>query len=179
MLTEPTEGSAATTDTVRASATTSGGSVRFLLDGKPARTDTSAPYSADLSTAGLADGRHTVSAVQCRSDGKVCDSGRNSTAGVAVSRLHPRIVGQSTRLLSPAKDGRNDTATIAYRLETRQAVTLRVRNAAGAVVRSRSLGTQPAGTHRTSWDGRRAGGGAVRSWPLHPRDLHQRTGRLR
>ncbi|MCY7373559.1 MAG: hypothetical protein LH461_07660, partial [Spirochaetaceae bacterium] len=52
---------------------------------------------------------------------------------------------------------------VSYELDTRSAVTLRVRDAAGALVHSRSLGVAPAGRHDGSWDGRRDGGGAVRA----------------
>lgn len=165
VLTGPADGSGASGDTVPTTADAPGGAVRFLLDGATVTTDSSAPFSARVSTAGLADGPHTVSAVQCRADGAVCDLGRAGTTSVVVNRLHPRIVSLSTRLLSPQRDGRNDRATVAYRLESRQAVALRVRNAAGALVRTRSLGEQPAGRHSADWDGRGAKGAAVPSGP--------------
>jgi len=160
-LTSPTAGSAARDDTIPASADAPGGSVRFLLDGAAVATDADAPFTAGVSTAGLADGRHTVSAVQCRADGVVCDLGRARSAGVVVDRLNPRIANLSTGLLSPRKDRRKDEASATYDLESRQSVTLRVRDAAGALVLRRSLGTQPAGRHRAGWDGRRDDGRVV------------------
>ena len=162
-LTSPAESSPATDDTIRATADAPGGSVRFLLDGTTAASDPDAPFSAALSTAGLADGRHTVSAVQCRTDGAVCDLGRAGSAAVLVDRLNPRIANLSTRLLSPRQDGRKDRARATYDLESRQSVALRVRNAHGTLVHDRSLGVQPAGRHRAGWDGRRDGGRVVPS----------------
>lgn len=163
VLTAPADGSGASGDTVPATADAPGGAVRFLLDGATAATDRTAPFSTELSTAGLRDGAHTVSAVQCRADGAVCDRGRASTAGVVVARLHPRIVSLSPGRISPHEDGRNDRATVAYALESRQVVSLRVRGPSGSVVLTRPLGEQPAGRHSAAWDGRRSGGAAVPS----------------
>ena len=162
-LTSPVDGANASGDVIPASADGAGGSVRFLLDGATATTDQSPPFAAGLSTAGLGNGRHTVSAVQCRSDVTVCDLGRASVATIVVDRLQPRIANVSPRLLSPRKDGRNDQAAVSYELDSRSAVTLRVRAANGALVYSRSLGVQPPGRRSGSWDGRRDGGGVVRS----------------
>lgn len=155
-LTAPVEGSPATGDAISASAVAPGGAVRFRVEGAgPAvATDTAAPYAADLSTEGLADGLHTVSAVLCREDGSVCDAGNPARATVSVSRLHPRITARSVVRLSPGRDGRNDTTTVSYRLDTRQVATFRVRNAAGNLVLTRRLGEQPAGAASVVWDGR-------------------------
>jgi subtilisin family serine protease/flagellar hook assembly protein FlgD len=153
-LTSPADGSAADADTVRATAQAPGGAVRFLVDGRNRGTDATAPYAADLSTEELADGQHTVSAVLCRSDGSVCDTGGAASATVSVTRLHPRITGTSTALLSPGKDGRKDRTTVRYRLDSKQVVTLRVRKASGALVLTRRLGEQPAGDASVVWDGR-------------------------
>jgi flagellar hook assembly protein FlgD len=162
-LTAPTDGSPTGGDTVRASADAPGGAVRFQLDGGTTVTDLGAPFAADLSTAGLADGRHTVTAVLCRRDQSVCDQGNVSSASVQVARLHPRISRLVPGLVSPTRDGRNDRVRVTYVLESRQAVTLRVRNAAGELVLSRRLGEQPAGRHTTDWDGRSGSGSPVRS----------------
>jgi flagellar hook assembly protein FlgD len=80
-----------------------------------------------------------------------------------VTRLHPSITRVAPRLVSPTRDGRKDQTRLRYHLDTRQLVSLRVRDEAGSVVLSRRLGEQPAGTHTTEWDGRRAGGRPVRS----------------
>ncbi len=162
-LTSPADGADASVDVIQAAADAPGGAVRFLLDGATATTDRSAPYAAVLTTAGLKNGRHTVSAVQCRADGAICDLGRAGTATVVLDRLQPRIAKVSTRLLSPRKDGRNDKAVVTYELDSRSAVTLQVRDASGALVHSRSLGTQAAGRHDGAWDGSRDRGGAVRA----------------
>jgi flagellar hook assembly protein FlgD len=162
-LTSPASGSSASADTVRATADAAGGAVRFGLDDGTTVTDRSAPYEADLSTARLSDGRHTLSAATCRHDGSVCDSGSVSGVAVEVTRLHPRISKVAPRLLSPARDGRKDRTRVRYVLDNRQAVSLRVRDATGDLVLTRRLGRRPAGSHAASWDGRDGRGRAVRS----------------
>ncbi len=162
-LTAPADGSDASADTVTASAATSGGAVRFLIDGEHVATDSAAPFRAALSTERLTDGQHTVSAVQCRSDGAVCDFGNATSATVSVARLHPQLAGVSVSRLSPGRDSRHDKTTVRYRVPGSQEVTFRVRNSAGTVVRSERLGQQSAGEHTTVWDGRKNGGARVAS----------------
>lgn len=157
-LTAPADGSDASADTVTARADAPGGAVRFLVDGTAVAVDTTMPFEADLPTEGLADGSHTVSAMQCRADGTRCDTSTVSRVAVSVARLHPRLTDVSTRVLSPGRDGRKDTLQLTYRLGTRQSVSLRVRDAAGRVVLQRRLGVQGAGRHSTVWDGRSAAG---------------------
>lgn len=152
-LTAPASGTAADADTLRAAAEAAGGAVRFLVDGAHRVTDRNAPYEAELSTEGLADGQHTVAAVLCRSDGTVCDTGNARTASVSVTRLHPTITKVRARL-SPGRDGRKDTTTVRYSLDRPQVVTFRVRGADGGVVLTRRLGRRAAGASSVTWDGR-------------------------
>lgn len=161
-LTAPAPGTAADADTLRAAAEAAGGAVRFLVDGTHRVTDRSAPYEAQLSTEGLADGQHTVAAVLCRADGAVCDTGNASVASVSVTRLHPTITKARTRL-SPGRDGRQDTTTVRYSLDRPQVVTFRVRRADGTVVLARRLGRRAAGESSVRWDGRGGNRRLVRS----------------
>ena len=161
-LTSPVAGSTQSGDQIRVSADApAGAAVRFRVDGTSLSATTTAPYTSTIPLETLANGAHTVSAVLCRDDAARCDTGNPATVGITVQRLHPGITGLSTTALSPNGDGRNDTTTVRYRLEARQSVTFRVRDAAGRLVASRALGTQSAGSHSVVWDGR-AGGKAVR-----------------
>jgi hypothetical protein len=157
-LTSPGEGSAIGDDTVRVSADAAGGAVRLFIDDTRGVIDGSAPYAADLSTAGLTNGQHLVKAVVCRSDGSVCDYTRMGQVAVTVTRLHPGIRSVKPTAISPGSDGRRDETTVVYQLDRRQAPSLVVRNAAGTVVLRRNLGSQAAGRHDVTWDGRNDAG---------------------
>ncbi|MGH8895146.1 MAG: S8 family serine peptidase, partial [Actinomycetes bacterium] len=159
VLTSPAEGSAQLGDTIRAAADAPAeAAVRFRVEGADPVVSAAGAvaHTADLPTEGLSDGRHAVSAVLCRRDGTVCDTDTASHVTVSVDRLHPRIARVTTQRLSPNGDGRHDAATVRYLLESRQAVTLRVRNTAGTVVGRRRLGVQSAGPHELVWGGRDA-----------------------
>ncbi len=157
-FTTPADGSDLRADTVTVSAQApADAAVRFLFDGRAAEavTDRTAPFSTVLSTAGLADGSHTVRAVLCRSDESTCDDAHGGQVAVTVTRLHPAVTRVSPRVISPNADGRRDETTISYRLDSTQTPTLRVKNAAGHLVYRASLGSQRAGSHQATWDGRR------------------------
>jgi flagellar hook assembly protein FlgD len=158
-LTAPAGGSAQVGDSISAAADApTDAAVRFSVEGgRVSVTDTTAPFAADLTTEPLADGTHVVSAVLCRRDASVCDTAHPSRATVSVDRLHPGITGLSKTRISPDGDGRADTTRVRYRLDQRSTVTLRVRDAAGRVVTSRSLGSLSAGGHDVVWNGRRRG----------------------
>lgn len=161
-LTAPTEGADASADTLTASADApADATVGFLVDGALRAVDSAAPFAATLSTETLADGRHTVGAVLCRRDHTSCDTSAAGQVTVAVDRLHPRVRSLTRSYLSPNRDGRGDTTTVRYLLESRQAVTLRVRTASGAIVLARRLGVQAAGRHEVRWDGRGRAGKAL------------------
>ncbi len=137
--------------------------VRFSFDGRTTGSvvDTAAPFGTTLPTGSLSDGPHSVQAVLCRADGTVC-GGAAAEVRVTATRLHPAVTGLSPRALSPDGDGRRDSVTVTYRLDRPQTAVLQVRNASGRVVHRRSLGRQPAGTRRATWDGRRGSGGRGR-----------------
>jgi hypothetical protein len=99
-----------------------------------------------------------VSAVICRSDGSVCDTAHPAQTSVTVTRLHPAVLRIAPRAISPDGDGRQDTATVTYRLDRPGTPTLQVRSGSGAVVLTSSLGPQAAGTHTARWNGRLAAG---------------------
>ncbi len=163
-LTAPAGGSAQSDDVIRAAADAPAeAAVRFQVDNTDAVLSAAGQTSHEalLSTERLTDGVHTVSAVLCRRDGSVCDDGTASSATVSVDRLHPSVTGVSVQYLSPNGDGRNDTATVRYRLESRQVVTLRVRNDARTVVYSKRLGEQATGPHSAVWNGRTDAGPVV------------------
>lgn len=158
VLTAPAAGAVVGT-ALTASATTAGGGVRFLVDGVPVAFRPAAPYTSAIPTSSLADGAHVLTAVQCSTDGSLCDTVNPSQErSFTVKRLRPTVsAGPSP--FSPNGDGRRDTATLTYRLEQPQTVDLRITNAAGTVVRSGRLGTNRlAGSYTWTWNGRNNGG---------------------
>ena len=157
-ITSPAPGQEVRADSLPVTASAPGGAVRFFLDDAPGVTDGTAPYGADLSTERLTDGQHSVRAALCRSDGLVCDLGHVASVPVRVSRLHPGITGLSPTAISPDGDGRRDATTVTYRLDRRQSTALVVRDASGAEVYRRGLGSLAAGKHTAGWDGRRSAG---------------------
>lgn len=161
VVTSPAAGTDVRDDAVAVSADApADAAVRFQLDDGATGTvtDATAPFAAELPTGALADGGHVVRALLCRSDGSVCDTGHGGQVPVTVTRLHPAVLGVSPGAISPDRDGRQDRTTVSYRLDRTQTPALRVVGPAGAVVYQRSLGSQPAGTHTATWDGRRTGG---------------------
>ncbi len=78
-----------------------------------------------------------------------------------VTTLAPAIrnYAVSTRIFSPNGDGAADTVSATYSLATTaSSVRLDVLNAAGSAVASTSLGSQGAGNHAVTWNGRVTGG---------------------
>jgi len=100
-------------------------------------------------------------AVQCNDTGTTCDEAQPSSEVQVTVRRHlsPAISRIGPSPFSPNGDGRRDTATVTYRLETRQAVSWRVTNAGGStVIPSRSLRLRDAGVHSFVFNGRRKDG---------------------
>jgi subtilisin family serine protease/flagellar hook assembly protein FlgD len=155
VLTAPLDGDAASLSFV-ASATATGGAVRFYADGTtPLALDAAAPYTLTIDTAGLADGAHAITAVSCSADGVQCDLTHPSVpVSITVARLRPTLkVAPSP--FSPNADRRRDTAIATYTLDQSQAVVLRVYGRTGVLVRGPiSLGTRAMGSYTWSWDGR-------------------------
>ena len=165
VVTSPAAGTEIRDDglTVTADAPAGVGAVQFLIDSgaEAAAVDTSPPFGAVLPTSRLGDGPHVLHVLACRADGTRCDSTHEAQVPITSTRLHPAVTSISRHAISPDGDGRRDRTTVTYRLDGRQAPTLVVRDDAGAVVWRKELGSQPAGNHTTTWNGRRTGGGTV------------------
>jgi flagellar hook assembly protein FlgD len=161
-ITSPADGSTQAGDTIAVSAAApEGAAVRFRVEGSSLSATVTGPYAATVPLESLSNGSHTVSAVLCRRDATRCDLAHAARVSITVARLHPGITGLSTALLSPNGDGRNDTTTVRYRLESRQTVTLRVQDPSGRTFLRREVGAQSAGPHTVVWDGTANSGRAV------------------
>ncbi len=163
-LTSPSAGAEVRDDGLPVSAEApADAAVQFMFDdGATGKVlDTEAPFAAVLPTASLGDGPHVVRALLCSRDGNRCDAGRAAVVPVTARRLHPAVLSVAPRAISPDGDSRRDRATVTYRLDRTQSPTLVVRDAAGAVVYRKALGSQAAGNRTATWDGRRTGGGTV------------------
>ncbi|GAA4697149.1 hypothetical protein GCM10023349_11170 [Nocardioides conyzicola] len=71
-------------------------------------------------------------------------------------------VGSGTVRFSPNGDGSQDRTVFSYRPSQRASVTVTVRDARGAVVRTVDLGKQSRAWHAWWWNGRKRGGAHVR-----------------
>jgi subtilisin family serine protease len=154
VLTSPLEGDAVGLSFL-ASATATGGAVRFYADGTtPLVLVAAAPYSSTIDTAVLADGAHTISAASCTADGVYCDLGHPSNAvSITVRRLRPTLtVGPSP--FSPNGDRRRDTTTATFGVDEKQDVAIRIYGPTGALVRGPVSAANVTGTHTWAWDGR-------------------------
>ncbi len=156
-ITSPAAGQEIRADTLTVTADAPGGAVRLFFDDTPGVTDGAPPYAADLPTERLPDGQHGAQAALCRSDGTVCDLAHVTSVPVQVRRLHPGITGLSPTAISPDGDGHRDATTVTYRLDRRQTTALVVRDASGAEVYRRGLGSRDPGSHTATWNGRRSG----------------------
>ncbi|CUR59173.1 hypothetical protein NOCA2570065 [metagenome] len=136
-----------------------GGSIRVWLDGSQALDLAVAPYQGTVETGGLAEGSHTITVTSCDSDYLLCDGQADSVEVTVRHSLSPEIVDLKPRIFSPNGDGRKETATVSYRLDTLQDVSWQIRDRLGEVVRGPvSLGSQKAGAHSLILNGKgRAG----------------------
>ena len=151
VITSPAD-HAAVTGGFTVTATAAGGGIRFLVDGTAQGFAGSAPYSFDYTGSALSNGPHTVSVVQCSTDGTACD-GPQSAISVTSDSLHPSISAPSPSTFSPNGDRHADTTAVTYSLADTETATISVLTAAGSTVRTADLGTQ-SGRHTWSWDGR-------------------------
>lgn len=179
-MTSPVNGSVVGTS-FTAAANSSGGNVGFLLNGVLADVATGSPFERILYTDGLSAGQYPVQAVVCNTAGTVCATERPGTAvTVTVKKnLTPSIRSVSPSPFSPGNDGRKDTTSVTYRLETLQTVTWSVRNGNGTrVVGPRYLGAKGAGTHSFTFNGRSNNGNLLGSgrYTLHLDTAHVVTG---
>ena len=140
-----------------------GGGIEYLLDGSVVATAGGPPYDRTVNTSAAAAGRHTLEAIQCNSQLTGC--GGNATAPVSIVVQHhlaPQITGVSPSTVSPNGDGRRDSATVRYRLDSQQRVIWKVLNSSGSVVFGpRALGSQTTGTHTVTFQGRDRHGRAL------------------
>ncbi|HEV2889584.1 MAG TPA: S8 family serine peptidase [Frankiaceae bacterium] len=157
-ITSPAPDAVVRTAMLTLSATASGGAVRFLVDGAPVATDAVAPYTTTVQASALAEGAHTASAVLCNRAGTVCDTAHAASLSFTVSTLHPAIPSIAPARFSPNGDGRYDAATVTYTLDVAQSAQLRIKNAAGTVVRGPGAVSGAAGTRTWVWNGRRNDG---------------------
>ena len=165
VITSPAAGTDVRDDglAVTADAPAGAGTLRFQIDSGAygAVFDSTPPFGAVLPTARVSDGSHVVRVSVCRSDGGLCDYAHEALVPFTSTRLHPAVTSITPPAISPDGDGRRDRTTVTYRLDRTQSPALVVRNAAGAAVFSKPLGSQSAGSHTATWDGRRSGGGVV------------------
>jgi flagellar hook assembly protein FlgD len=120
-------------------------------------TDPTAPFGVTVSTIGLANGTHQVSAQVCNTAGTACDTGHPAAARtITVKALRPVITSIGPSPFSPNRDGRRETTRVAYRLDQTQTVVLRVRTSGGSTVFGpKTLGTNlSAGSRTYTWSGK-------------------------
>ena len=142
------------TGTATFTASAPGGAVAFLVDGVRRGLDTTAPYTLSASISSLSDGYHTLTVVGCSVTG-VCNGPASSPVTFRAVSLHPVITSVWPNLFSPNGDGRKDSTKANYVLRDTEAVRFVVYNSAGTVVRGPVwMGTQLAGTHSLTWNGR-------------------------
>lgn len=144
-------------DPFTASATTTGGSVRMSMDGYQVAVLTAPPYSVEVSPANTGghwtDGSHVFAAQRCSADLQSCEPAVTASFTLR-SQLHPTVSVGSARI-SPNQDGRRDSTSVDYVLDSRQQVSWSVLDAADAVVRGPvEVGTLPAGSWTFRYDGR-------------------------
>ncbi len=139
-----------------------GGAVRLLLDGHPVGFDPSAPYSFQYSASSLRDGAHTLQARLCSPDATQCAGPLSAPTPVVAAGLHPRVRSLAPLVFSPNHDGRRDTSTLSYTLPDTETVQARIYDNAHRLVRASSLGSQRAGTHQWTWNGKTSRGGRLR-----------------
>jgi subtilisin family serine protease/flagellar hook assembly protein FlgD len=155
-LTAPAEG-AQVGGLTTLTATAPGGSVGFFVGGVRVGLDTAAPYAVPFNWSGAAAGAHTVSVRHCLAGSQACD-GPSSSVSVVNTSLTPTVTTPGGRRFSPNGDGVRDVLTFSVNLAESQNASVRIVNSAGTVVFGpRSYGTLPAGAHRKTWTGRRAG----------------------
>jgi flagellar hook assembly protein FlgD len=159
VMTAPADGSTIS-GALSLTATSSGGGVQFLIDGTPVGFVGSAPYTFVYVGAPLTVGSHTVTAVQCSTDGLQCNGPGSApiTVKMPPDALHPSITTISPSTFSPNKDGVKDSTKITYDLPSTEKVSIRFTNSHGTLVRGPiNLGTQGTGAHSYTWNGHGTG----------------------
>lgn len=162
-LTAPAQGATVGAAAFTASATASGGGVRFYVDGRSVGFAATSPYQVSVPTAGLSNGAHTLTAATCNAAGTVCDAGHPSGAvAFTVVVLHPTVVTTVPGAFSPNGDRVEDTSTAYLHADQAEKLRVSVRDAAGRTVRGpiwlNSGRPLAAGTYTWVWNGRNNSG---------------------
>ena len=153
VVTSPKAGQALS-GTATFTATAPGGGIAFLIDGVRRGFDATAPYALTYPISSLIDGTHAIEAVSCSTTGTSCAGPVSAPVTFTARALHPRFTAISPTVFSPNGDGRRDATKATYYLPDTEYVRLRIRNAAGTVIRGPiTLGTLTAGTRAFTWNG--------------------------
>lgn len=131
----------------------SGGGAELLLDGRPAGTAHTSPFTFAVNGSRLTDGSHTVQVVSCSTSGLLCHGPSSDTTTIDTRSLHPAITALVKPAISPNGDRAGDTATLRFTLPDTEQVTAETSDSTGTVVRSAVLGTLTAGAHTWTWRG--------------------------
>ncbi len=164
VLTGPVHGARIDTATIAATSDAPGGTVQFLIDGRPLTAPVPGPQAvAAIPTELVGNGAHQVQAVQCNAAGTRCEGARSGTQTITVERLRPAITAHDT-VVSPNGDGRGDVLDVRYALDApSQSVAIRFTDRSGRVVFQKRLASAaPAGNYRYRWNGKNAAGTVVR-----------------
>lgn len=157
-ITKPLSGERITGGFVIA-ANSTGGGVRFLIDGRRKGFDATSPYRFSYTGSALSAGRHVVTVAQCSTDETRCAGPVSARIPIVSESLHPRIVSVSPSPFSPAKNGVKDTTTLTYALPDREDVRAVVTNSRHQIVRGPiHLGRLRAARHTWTWNGRSGSG---------------------
>jgi flagellar hook assembly protein FlgD len=152
VVSAPTRGSTITGGfTVKASST--GGGLRLIIDGRAHGFDRTAPYTLAYTGSALSQGWHTLYVRQCSRDRRHCLGPASLGVPFRSNSLRPTIVSVSPSVFSPNGDGRRDTTTVTYTLPIEQTVQVSVVNRLGLTIHGRQLGTQRKGLHTWVWKG--------------------------
>ncbi|HZC72907.1 MAG TPA: FlgD immunoglobulin-like domain containing protein [Jatrophihabitans sp.] len=167
-LTTPAGGDEITLTGFPLTATSSGGSVQFQIDGGAFGPVVDDPYSTTYNGLALTAGPHTITAVQCAlGDGTHCFGPSDATTVTAID-LGATINSIRPSPFSPNGDGVLDRATVAYSVSGADGLTVKfdVLNASSTVIRSVTLsGGQPAGSATWKWDGKNNAGNRAADGP--------------
>lgn len=157
-ITAPADGATATgLKTIQEGGTLTGlRAVAATVDGDVAFVDADPPLAPQVSFSPYADGVRRVRLVECDVTGTRCAGPASAPVDLTVTALHPTLRVTANRAFSPDGDGVKDTVALRYTLDVAQDVTVLFVDAAGRTQRRLELGTVAAGTHRLTWDGRRA-----------------------
>ncbi|HVQ88928.1 MAG TPA: FlgD immunoglobulin-like domain containing protein, partial [Actinomycetes bacterium] len=149
----------------KAAADADQGAIAFQVDGQTRATDTTSPFAKTVGIAGLADGKHSVRAVQCDATGTVCEGPISNVRKIVKDTKPPRWsdVGASPDPLYPFRDHYKDSTKLSAKVsENVVNVRVEIHRKDGPLVRTLRLGSKRAGKVNVSWNGRTAGGDMVR-----------------